>query len=303
MSTHRKNLRTRQAVALASTAALGLSLAACSTDDGGEDTGSGEEDKTITLGYLPSWTDGLSSAYLLDKKLTEAGYTVEHEEMNEVGVLFTALAEGDIDMYPSAWSDLHSSYLEQYGDDLETVGAYYPSADKFLAVPEYTEVDSLDELADNVDLFDGTITGIEPSAGIMEATSDDVIPAYGLAEAGYTLQESGTSPMITALDEAIANEEDILVTMWTPFWANEEYPLKRLEDPQGAFGESENLEYVATAGFSEEHPEVAEWLGQIDLTESFPELDSMVNDSTDDPAAAVDEWLEANPDAVPAFEG
>lgn len=303
MSTHRKNLWTRKAVALASTAALALSLAACSTDDSGDEAGSGEEDKTITLGYLPSWTDGLSSAYLLDKKLTEAGYTVEHEEMNEVGVLFTALAEGDIDMYPSVWSDLHSTYLDQYADDLENVGSYYPSADKFLAVPEYTEVDSLDELADNVDLFDGTITGIEPSSGIMEATSDEVIPAYGLADAGYTLQESGTAPMITALDEAIANEEDILVTMWTPFWANEEYPLKRLEDPQGAFGESENLDYVAHAGFSEEHPEVAEWLGQIDLTESFPELDSMVNDSTDDPAAAVDAWLEANPDAVPAFEG
>ncbi|GAA1990767.1 glycine betaine ABC transporter substrate-binding protein [Isoptericola halotolerans] len=303
MSTHRKNHRTRQTAALVATAALGLSLAACSTDDGGDDTGSEGEDMTITLGYLPSWTDGLSSAYLLDKELTAAGYTVEHEEMNEVGVLFTALAEGDIDMYPSAWSDLHSTYLDQYGDDLENVGSYYPSADKFLAVPEYTEVDSLDELADNVDLFDGTITGIEPSAGIMEATTDDVIPAYGLTEAGYMLQESGTSPMITALDEAIANEEDILVTMWTPFWANEEYPLKRLEDPQGAFGESENLEFIATAGFSEQHPEVAEWLGQIDLTESFPELDSMVNDSTDDPAAAVDAWLAEYPDAVPPFEG
>lgn len=305
MSTHRKNLRARQTVALVSTAALGLSLAACSTDDGGEDTGSEEGDKTITLGYLPSWPDGLSMAYLIDNQLSEAGYTVEHEELNDPGVLYTALAEGDVDLYPSAWSEAtHADFMEEFGDDLEDLGSYFPDGETFLAVPEYTDIDSLADLPDNADLFDGTITGIEGGAGIMKDTREKVIPTYGLEDAGYTLQEAGSAGMLTALDEAIANEEDILVTMWLPYWPNAAYPLKKLEDPEGAFGGGEGLHFMGHAGFSDQYPEVADWLGQIDITDTYQSLENLVaNDYEDDPAAGVEAWLEENPDAVPAFEG
>jgi glycine betaine/proline transport system substrate-binding protein len=307
MSTHRKNVRTRRSLALVSTAALGLSLAACSTDDGsGEDAGSAEEgDMTVTLGYLPSWPDGLTMAYLLDNQLSAAGYTVEHEELNDAGVLYTALAEGDVDIYPSAWSEgLHTSYMEQYEGDLEDLGEYFPSATSFLAVPSYTEIDSIEELAENPDLFDGTITGIEASAGLMEDTADPVMPDYGLDDAGFTLQESSTTAMLTELGEAIDSQEDIVVTMWTPFWANDAYDIKPLEDPMGSYGDGEGLHFIAHAGFGEEHPEVADWLGQVQLADSYQGLENtVVNDFPDDPAAGVEAWLEENPDALPAFEG
>ncbi|MCK9795035.1 glycine betaine ABC transporter substrate-binding protein [Isoptericola sp. 4D.3] len=301
MSNHRT---IRRGTALAAVAALGLTLAACGTDDGGSEGGEGA-DKKVTLGYIPSWTDGLTMAYLLDNQLSAAGYEVEHEEISEAGVLYTALSEGDVDLYPSAWSGLHSSYIEQYGDDLENLGDFYEGGKKFLAVPEYTDIDSLAELPDNVDKFDGTITGIEPSAGLMEDTKDLAVPAYGLDEAGYTLQDSSTSAMLTALGEAIDNKEDILVTMWTPFWANGSYPIKALEDPEGAFSDVDNLQFMSHAGFGEDHPEVADWLGQVKLTdEQYSSLEKAVAvDSADDPAAGVETWLKENPDVIPAFEG
>src|SRR5699024_1205477 len=85
---------------------------------------------TITLGYIPSWTDGLSTAYLLDHFLSEAGYTVEHEELSEAGVLYTALAQSDVDIYPSAWPEVtHAEYMEQYGDQMEDLGTYYDNAE------------------------------------------------------------------------------------------------------------------------------------------------------------------------------
>lgn len=305
MSTHRKRLR--RSIALTATAALGLTLAACGSGDGGEGSGGGGgDDKTITLGYIPSWTDGLSTAYLLDKKLTEAGYTVEHEELSEAGLLYTALAQGDVDIYPSAWPEVtHADYMEQYGEDIEDLGTYYDGAKLTFAVPKYTDVSSIAELPDKVDTFDGRIVGIEPGAGLTDATKNSVIPEYGLDEAGYTLETSSTTAMLAELKKATDAEEDILVTLWKPFWANSAFPVKTLEDPKGALGEPEGLHFLATAGFSEEHPDVAEFIGQIKLDdEQYGTLeDTVVNKHEGEPAAGVDEWLSANPDVVPSLEG
>ncbi|WP_402466707.1 glycine betaine ABC transporter substrate-binding protein [Isoptericola aurantiacus] len=311
MSTHRKHLR-RQGVALVSAAALGLTLTACGSDDAdssGDDMAGGSSDGdmgTITLGYIPSWTDGLSTAYLLDNVLTEAGYTVEHQDVQEAGLLYTALAEGDVDMYPSAWPEVtHAQYMEEYGDSIEDIGTYYDNAKLTLAVPEYTDVDSIADLADNADLFDGTITGIEPGAGLTAAVQDDVIPTYGLDDAGYELKTSSTTAMLTELEQATENDEDILVTLWQPFWANASYPVKTLEDPEGALGESEGLHFLGTDGFSDEFPEAADWISQIKLDdEQYGTLEStVVNDYPDDPAAGVQAWLDENPDVIPPFEG
>nr|MBT9410109.1 hypothetical protein [Salmonella enterica subsp. enterica serovar Typhimurium] len=90
-------------------AAAALTLAGCSGDGAGGTSGGGDgaEDKgTITLGFLPSWTDGLSTAYLLQDQLEKIGYTVEMKTLTEAGPLYTGLAQGDVDMYPSAWPEL-----------------------------------------------------------------------------------------------------------------------------------------------------------------------------------------------------
>ncbi len=303
MNIHRTHLR--RGIAAASVAALGLTLAACGSDEGGSGGSGGGEDKTITLGYIPSWTDGLSTAYLLDQKLTEAGYTVEHEELADAGLLYTALAQGDIDIYPSAWPEVtHASYMEQYQDDVEDLGTYYEGAKLTFAVPTYTDVDSIADLPDNVDKFGGRIVGIEAGAGLTKATQDSVIPEYGLDKAGYTLETSSTTAMLSELKKATDAEEDILVTLWKPFWANSSFPVKTLEDPKGALGDAEGLHFLATAGFSEENPDVAEWVGQIKLDdEQYGSLeDTVVNKHEGDPAAGVEEWLSANPDVVPSLE-
>lgn len=303
MNTHRKYLR--RGVALTSVVALGLTLAACGSGDDGDSGGDGG-DKTITLGYIPSWTDGLSTAYLLDAKLQEAGYTVEHKEISDAGVLYTALADGDVDIYPSAWPEVtHASYMKQYEGDIEDLDTYYDNAKLTFAVPEYTDIDSIDELADNTDKFNGEIIGIEPGAGLTDITKNSVIPEYGLDKAGYTLKESSTQAMLTELKKATDKKEDILVTLWRPFWANSAFPVKDLEDPKGALGETEGLHFLGTDGFSEENPEVADWISKIKLDdEQYGALeDQVVNQNPDDPAAGVEAWLKEYPDVVPSLEG
>ena len=52
---------------------------------------------------------------------------------------------------------------------------------------------------------------------------------------------SSTPAMLTELKEAIDAEEDIVGDAWRPFWANNAFPVKDLEDPKGALGEAEGL--------------------------------------------------------------
>lgn len=141
--------------------------------------------------------------------------------------------------------------------------------------------------------------GIEPGAGLSLITEDEVMPHYGLNE-DFTLQLSSTSAMISELEAAMEAEEEIVVTLWTPFWAYTNYDVRELEDPDNIYGEPEGLHTLGREGFSEDFPEVAQMIENFSLTdEQFGDLeDTMVNDFDDDDQAAVEAWLEENPEIV-----
>jgi len=290
-----------------SAAALGLTLAACGADetttgDGGGETAS-EDKGTITLGFLPAWTDGLSTAYLLENQLTEMGYTVEMETVGEAALLYQAVTSGDVDMYPSAWPEVtHAKYMEEYGDDIEDVGTYYEGAKLTWAVPTYMDdVNSIEDLKGMGDTFNGKIIGIEPSAGLTEASQNSVLPEYELGDE-YSLVTSSTTAMLAELKKATGAEEPIVVTLWRPFWANAEFPVKDLEDPKGALGDSEGLHFLGGKTFSEDFPEAAEWIGQLKLDDDqYGSLEDMVVNEygAGKEAEAVSAWIEANPDVLP----
>ncbi|MGW8482490.1 glycine betaine ABC transporter substrate-binding protein [Microbacterium sp. NPDC055903] len=290
--------RTTAAIALG--LAGSLALAGCATGDqtaGGD--GGAESKGTITLGFIPTWTDGLSMAHLVQDQLEKLGYTVELQTLTDAGPLYTGLAQGDIDLFPSAWPEVtHADYMETYGEDLEDLGAYYDNAKLTIAVPSYSQLDSIEDLKGNADLVDGKIIGIEPGAGLTAKTQDSMLPAYGL-EGEYTLETSSTAAMLTVLGEAIDNEEEVVVTLWRPFWANSAYDVKDLEDPLGAMGEAETLNFMAHKGFAEEFPEAADLIEQITLDDDqYGSLEDLVVNEFGEgqEAEAVDAWLEENGD-------
>lgn len=286
--------------ALALGAVSALALAGCASGNQAEGgSGGGDSKGTITLGFLPSWTDGLSTAYLLEDQLEKLGYTVEMQTLTEAGPLYAGLAQGDVDIYPSAWPELtHADYMETYGDSIEDLGAYYDGAKLTIAVPSYVDIDSIDQLQANAARFDGKIYGIEPGAGLTKQTQEVAMPGYGLD--GLELVTSSTAAMLTELDNAIAAQKDIAVTLWRPFWANDAYDVKDLEDPQGLMGDPEALHFLGTAGFAEEYPDAAELIAGIQLDDAqYGSLeDLVVNEYGEgEEADAVDAWLEQNPDA------
>jgi glycine betaine/proline transport system substrate-binding protein len=106
--------------------------------------------------------------------------------------------------------------------------------------------------------------------------------------------------MLTELDNAIAAQEDIAVTLWRPFWANDAYDVKDLADPQGLMGDPEALHFLGTSGFASTYPDAAELIAGIQLDdEQYGSLEDLVVNEFGEgrEAEAVDAWLEQNPAA------
>ena len=302
--------KNRILISAALVAAASLALVGCATDGaggtsgltgGGSTGGQSTGDKgTITLGFLPSWTDGLSTAYLLQDQLGKLGYDVKMKTLTEAGPLYAGLAQGDVDLYPSAWPELtHAEYMTKYADSIEDLGAYYDNAKLTIAVPEYSDIDSIEDLAGKGADFSGKIVGIEPGAGLTKQTVK-MLSAYGL-DGEYSLLTSSTAAMLTELKSATEKQEDIVVTLWRPFWANDAFPVKDLEDPKGAMGEAEGLHFLGTKGFAKEFPEAAALIEKIRLDdEQYGSLEDLVVNQYGEgkEADAVDAWLEQNGDRL-----
>ncbi len=282
------------------TAAL-LVLAACAGDDGGDDASGDatEEAREVTIALPPGgWPEGDAATYLWANLLESEGYDVTLESGGDMGVIYTAVAGGDYDLFFDAWLPVtHGTYLDEYGDDMERLGVWYDDARLTIAVNEDAPITSLAELADNADAFDSRIVGIEPGAGLTRITKESVIPTYGLD--GLEFVESSTPAMLAELSGAVDEGRHVVVTLWRPHWAYDAFPIRDLEDPEGTLGDAENIEVVGRAGFAEDHPEVASWLGAFTLTGdqlfSLENIMFNVNDG-EDPEGSVEQWLEENPD-------
>lgn len=300
------------ALALGTTALI--ALAGCSGDGtggtGGTSTpenGGSETTETagsLEIGYIAGWTDGQSLAYLLKDQFEKMGYEIDITDLTDNGPMYAALSQGDLDINASAWPEVtHASYMKEFGDTIEDLGTWYDGAVLTIAVPEYSQINSLEELADNVDVFDGEIIGIEPGAGLTEVTQTSMMQAYGL-EDSYTLRTSSTATMLTLLGEAIDNEEEIVVTLWRPFWANSAYPVRDLADPLGAMGEPEGLHVLGRDGFAADFPELAEFIAQLKLDDDeYGALESLVTSEEfeGDTEGAVDAWIADHADAFPGL--
>jgi glycine betaine/proline transport system substrate-binding protein len=264
-------------------------------DDDGEITGQGD---TISIGWMP-WEEAIAVTNLWHAILEENGFEVDQQQLDP-GLVFEGVSTGDLDLFLDAWlPNTHEQYWDEYSDDIEDFGQWLDDAPLTWTVPAYVdEVDSIADLADNADLFDGTIVGIEPGAGLTSISQNEVIPAYGL-EDDFELLESSTPAMLSELDAAYQNEEPILVTLWRPHPAYAEYDLKDLEDPENALGDPDSIHALARDGFSEDYPELAEALQNFQFEhDDLSQLTVEVLEEEGQELEGAQGWLDENRDLV-----
>ncbi len=261
-------MKMRKFAPLAVTAAAGLVLAGCASSEDAdtttEATGSDEAmaGGEITFGVFNGWDESVASSLLWEAILEDKGYDVTLEYADPA-VTFQALADGDYDLVTDVWlPGTHASYLEEYGDSIEEVGAWFDSAALTVAVNADAPIDSLAELADAADEFDNTIVGIEPGAGLTAAVEAG-ISTYGLEDMDFVT--SSTPAMLAELDSAMADGENIVVTLWEPHWAYGAYDLKNLEDPEGILGDAESIYTYSRTDFATDFADVNEWMANFTM--------------------------------------
>jgi glycine betaine/proline transport system substrate-binding protein len=255
-----------------------------------------QDDKgTIKLAYV-EWASEVASTNVIRAVLEEQGYDVE---MNSLGaaVMWQAVGTGDADAIVAAWlPTTHGDYLKKVQDDVEDLGANLEGTKLGLVVPEYTDIDSIDQLNDHADEFDGKIVGIDPGAGLMSQT-EEAIDEYGIDN--LQLQSSSGAAMTSALADAVKNHEDIVVTGWTPHWMFARWDLKYLDDPKKAYGDAEHISTVVHKGLKDEMPQAYAILDNFHWTpDQMGEVMLMNQKDGSDPYENAKKWVDEHPDVV-----
>ena len=287
-------------------AAVGaLALAGCSTGGSEAEAPEGDAASTtdqtdLTIGVFNGWPEGEAVSYLWEAILEEEGYDVELEYA-DAGPVFAGVAGADYDVTLDGWLPMtHADYLEQFGDDLVDLGAWNEDAVLTLAVNEDAPITSIAELAENADAFGNRIVGIEPGAGLTGATQDSVIPTYGLE--GMEFQTSSTPAMLAELSSALDEGENVVVTLWRPHWAYDEFAIRDLADPEGTLGAAEGIHSIARTGFEEDYPQLTQWLQAFEMDSEllFSLENAMFNSdaSADDYEEVVATWITENQEWV-----
>ncbi|MGQ4880013.1 glycine betaine ABC transporter substrate-binding protein [Billgrantia sp. LNSP4103-1] len=249
---------------------------------------------TVHLAYV-EWSSEVASTNVVRAVLEQAGFEVDMTSLG-AAAMWQAVASGDADAIVAAWlPTTHEEYMERVGDDVEDLGPNLDGTKLGLVVPEYTEVDSIAELNDNADTFNGEIIGIDPGAGLMGLT-EEVIDTYDLE---LDLRSGSDATMVAALSNAISNEEDIVVTSWTPHWMFARWDLKYLEDPENVYGGAEQIHTIVRQGLEDDMPEAYAILDAFEWTpEQMGEVMLMNQEEDADPYENAKQWVEENQDVV-----
>ncbi len=284
-------------ITLISSLVFALFVAGCSTNTSdsnneAEDTSLVGEGQEVEL-TLVNWESEIASTNVVAKVLEDLGYKVTITPV-DMSIMWESVVSGEADGMVAAWlpGDMEAQY-EEYGDDVVDLGPNLEKAKIGLVVPSYMDVDSIEDLDDQVDKV---ITGIDPGAGVVTAAEDAIEDYDNLND--WEVQVSSDGAMVTALGQAYENEEPIIVTGWSPHWKFSSYDLKFLEDPEGSFGDEQYISTMVREGLEEDMPEAYQVLDEFYWTaEDMEEVMLDMSEGTD-PEEAASKWIENNQDKV-----
>lgn len=243
-----------------------------------------EESKEISILY-PNWAEGIAFTHLAKVALDEHGYDVTVTPISP-GPIYASLAKGDADLFFDAWlPHTHGDFWEKYGDNLTKLGESFSNGTTGLVVPAYVEENSITELNDVKEKYDGKIIGIGSGAGI-HGNTEKAIKEYNL---DYEQITSSGPAMVASLQKAYNKKEPIVITGWKPHHKWNKYDLKYLEDPKGVYPK-DVCAILSRKGFADDMPKVAEFAGNFNLEER--QLYDLMDDikESGNPLKSAKEW-------------
>ena len=253
---------------------------------------------------ITDWADVLATAnvakYVLEAKLNQPVKFVNAD----IGIQFQGVARGDLDIMVGGWLPVtHAVYYAKYKNDLDDVGVIYTGGRNGWAVPAYvpeSEVSSISDLnkPEVKSKLDGTIQGIGPGSGLMQASQKSV-EAYGLN--GYNLQSSSEAGMLAAVSRAYQTKQWVVATVWSPHWLWQKWQMRYLKDPKGTLGGEEQIHAFASKQFATRFPRADVFFKHFKLTLADVEAIELEGNSTNDYATAAKKFVDAHPDKLKAW--
>lgn len=290
-------------------AALLLMAAACVV------TVAQSEEKVVRLAYV-DWSTEIASAHMVQAVLQEKlGVTCVLTEMS-ADEMWESVASGEQDAMVAAWlPSTHGHYYEEHFRNLEDLGANLHGTRTGLVIPDvspgrqtggsgmrnrpYITIDSIPEIADHAEKFDGRIVGIDPEAGIMKQARK-ALEEYGLED--VRLVEGSEAAMTAELERAIKKKEWIVVTGWSPHWMFGRWTMRFLEDPEGVFGGEEAIHTMVRPGLKEEMPQIYTVLDNFEWTpEEMDQLMVWNQMEGADPYRSALRWMKYHPERVESW--
>jgi len=253
----------------------------------------GSNTGNITLAYTEQ-DDQIASTNVIGQVLEDEGFNVTLTSLDNA-VMWESVANGEADAMVGAWLPVtYKAQYDEFKDDVDELG---PNVDRqaqnSLTVPSYMDVDSIEDLDDQADQ---TITGIEPGAGIVQAAENTLESYPNLQD--WTQELSSTGAMTTRLEQAIEQEEDIVITGWKPHWMFSRFDIKELEDPKKTMGEAESIVTFARQGLDDDMPEAYQILDNFEWDVEDVETVMLDMEEGKDPEDAARNWIDENQDKV-----
>lgn len=253
---------------------------------------------------VTNWADVLAVAnvakYVLENDLKQPVQFVQAD----IGIQYQGVARGDLDIMVGGWLPVtHAAYYTRYKTDMDDVGIIYTGGKNGWAVPAYipeSQVSSISDLEkpDVKSKLNGTIQGIEPGGGLMQA-SEKTIKAYDLN--GYNLQSSSEAGMLAGVSRAYQSKQWVVATVWSPHWLFQKWQMRYLKDPKGTLGGEEQVHAFASKQFATKFPRADVFFKHFKLTLADVESIEYEGNSTNDYASAAKKFVDAHPDKVKAW--
>ncbi len=262
---------------------------------------------TVTFSDV-GWTDITAITAVTALMLEALGYETDTKLLS-VPVTYTALAEGDVDVFLGNWMPTMENDLAPYRDagTVETVrinleGAKYTlatnAAGAALGIKDYADI------AAHSEELEGKIFGIEPgNDGNRLILSMIETDAFGLG--GFELAESSEQGMLAEVARTSGKDEPIIFLGWEPHPMNANFDMTYLTGGDDYFGPNFGGATVATnvrAGYATECPNQGTLLNNLVFTLPMEnEIMAAILDDGEDPLEAAKAWLIANPATLDAW--
>ncbi|WOI55360.1 choline ABC transporter substrate-binding protein [Palleronia sp. LCG004] len=260
--------------------------------------------ETVTFSDV-GWTDITATTAATTAVLEALGYDTETRVLS-VPFTYTALANGDVDVFLGNWMPTMENDIGPYLDDgtVEVVrtnleGAKYTLATN--AAGAELGIESFADIAENADALGSEIYAIEPGNDgnrlIQDMIADD---AFGLSD--FDVVESSEQGMLAQVDRSSRRDQPIVFLGWEPHPMNAAYDMTYLTGGDDYFGPDlggATVQTNVTAGFVDECPNVGAFLENLSFTLEMENeiMGAILNDGKQAEDAAT-EWLTANPEIL-----